>query len=138
LVIDASVTAAWVLPDEATPLGAELHRLALTEGMVVPFIWPVEMANILLKAERRGRIDADRRRRAAISLCAKPPEIDSLEQSSLCVAASALAGTHMLSVYDALYLEVALRRSLPLATFDLRLARAAQVAGVAVLGASAA
>jgi predicted nucleic acid-binding protein len=132
-VIDASVAAAWFLDDERNVVANELQDRSLSDGVVAPFIWPGEMANLLLVAERRGRIRPEQRLRALSVLRATAAEIDSAEQATFCAASTVLAARRGLSVYDALYLELALRRGLPLATFDNRLAEAARLEGVVIL-----
>jgi predicted nucleic acid-binding protein len=132
-VADASAAAAWVLPDEKNPAADLVFDRAMREGFVVPFIWPAEIANLLMMAERRGRIDTAKRREAASILAGAAAEIDGAEQSTLCSAAALVASQHGLSIYDALYLELAARRGLPLATSDARLAKAARDEGVPLL-----
>lgn len=129
-VIDASIALAWCFDDEETrPADAVLARLA-TEPALVPSIWPLEVANGLWSARRRGRInDADLPRLRSL-LGALPVTVDqtSLETSLDDVLAQAIQ--HEISAYDAAYLWLALERGLPLATGDGRLRAAADRAGV--------
>jgi predicted nucleic acid-binding protein len=129
LVVDASITAAWFLPDEATP-GTEALLLATADREVwVPALWLLEMGNLLLAAQRRQRIDAARRRLLVEAASALRLRVDR-EPVSL-VVIDELAARHGLSAYDAAYLELAQRRKLPLATVDAALARAMAGDGIA-------
>lgn len=127
-VVDASVSAAWFLPDEATPYTrAALHATAAS-AVWVPALWMVEMANLLRSAQRRRRITAAKRAELAaaatalrLEVCREPVSLRALD---------ALAADHALSAYDACYLELALRRRLPLATLDRDLLAAMERCGV--------
>ncbi|MCY7315125.1 MAG: type II toxin-antitoxin system VapC family toxin [Rubrivivax sp.] len=115
-VVDASVSAAWLLPDEANALTtAVLHATARAE-VWVPALWLLEMANLLQNAQRRRRIGAAKRAELAqaaaglrLQVCREPVALTTLDR---------LAAEHALTAYDACYLECALRRGLPLATQD--------------------
>ncbi len=130
LVIDASVALPWFLHDERSAFtDAILSGLGETE-IWVPALWRLELANGLLMAERRRRIDRQTRLEAldlaegmAIRVDAAPPGLREI---------SALAERHGLTAYDAAYLELASRQGLALATLDRALAEAAAVQGVAV------
>ena len=127
-VPDASIAAAWVLPDEEAALAdLALDRLS-AETAKAPGVFWHEMRNLLLTAERRGRIDerhADasmaRLRRLPIAC---PGETDDRE-------VMALARTHRLTAYDASYLALAIREGCALASLDRRLNEAAAAEGVA-------
>lgn len=127
LVVDASITAAWLLPDEATPTTEALLQATAERDVWVPALWLLEMSNLLLTAQHRKRIDATRRRlvEAASALRLR---IDREPVSLLVI--DELASRHGLSAYDAAYLELALRRKLPLATVDAALSRAMAAEGV--------
>ena len=128
-VLDASVAAAWVLPDkDAAIADVALDRLG-TETAKVPGLFWHELHNLLLSAERRGRIDggyADasmaRLRRLSI-VC--PDQYDDRE-------VMALARAHRLSAYEASYLALALREGCALASLDRRLNEAAAAEGMAM------
>jgi len=133
IVIDASVTMAWCFEDEATS-GAEavLDRLA-DEGVIVPVLWRLEVANVLLVAERRRRISEAQASRFVDVLSRLPVDVDPTPPDVAAVLD--LARRHALSSYDSAYLALAERLGLPLATIDVRLATAARAAGVPVLAA---
>ena len=131
LVLDASATLAWCFDDERNAESdALLDRLAVSTALV-PAIWHVELANALLAAERRRRITADEI--AHIYRLLNRLTIETDDPVLPAAPLLALARAHRLSAYDAAYLDLALRRHLPLATRDTALARAAEAAGVALL-----
>ena len=130
LVVDASVSAAWFLPDEATPATeAALHATA-TRDVWVPALWLLEVGNLLSRAQRRKRITADKRRDLAMAASALRIKVD--REPVTIAALDDIAARHGLSAYDAAYLELAVRLGLPLATQDQALAAAMATAGVAV------
>ena len=129
LIIDASIAAAWLFSDETEPRAdAALARLAEDDAFV-PQLWHLEIRNVLLVAERRGRISAEHATEFLNALAALPIQTDTTPD--LAVAFN-LARAHGLSFYDALYLEVAQRRAGTLATLDSKLARAAAAAGLSL------
>lgn len=131
-VLDASITLAFMMPDEGTS-GPVLDRL-MQEGAIVPSLWRLEVANALLVAERRGRIDAAFREEAIADLMVMPVVCDAETDAHAWEGSLDLAFRHRLSTYDAAYLELAKRRAAPLATLDAALARAAEAEGVPVIG----
>jgi predicted nucleic acid-binding protein len=132
-VIDNSVALAWCFEDEQTAdVMALLDRVA-EAGAVAPQLWPIEALNGLLTAERRGRINGEVRRRLAGFLGELPIRIDDETASRSWTTTARLAEQHRLTVYDATYLELALRLGLPLATRDTALAAAAEAVGVSLL-----
>lgn len=131
-VLDHSVAVAWVLGEE--PTGADAVMGFLEEGEArVPAVWPMEFANALLVAERRGRLSMADAARIAELILALP--ISVLVETPLRIVSTvlALAREQGLSVYDATYLDLAMREGLPLATLDRRLADAARRCGVPLL-----
>ena len=137
LILDASVTLAWLLPDEVDrERAALLVERAFVEGAVAPPIWPSEVGNALLVAERRGRVparDSERLTRSFLALAANV-EIAAGHDAPALGRRPDLARRHGLSFYDASYLELAGRLALPLATFDARLRRAAEAERVPLAG----
>jgi predicted nucleic acid-binding protein len=127
-VVDASVGAAWFLPDEATPY-AEAAFQATAEGEVsVPAIWLLEMGNLMLSAQRRRRITAAKQQELVVHAQALRLRVD--REPLAMTTLDALAARHGLSACDAAYLELARRRHLPLATLDEALLKAMADAGV--------
>ena len=129
-VLDCSVTMAWIFHDEATEATDRLREALLDTRAFVPALWPIETANVLLAATRRGRVAQDEWPGIRAHLDALPIEVDQVSASRTWSAALDLANAHALSVYDAMYLELAVRMQMPLATLDRALLRAAQSAGV--------
>ncbi|HMW24091.1 MAG TPA: type II toxin-antitoxin system VapC family toxin [Burkholderiaceae bacterium] len=128
-VVDASVAAAWFLPDEATPFTEAALNATAGGGVWVPALWRLEIGNLLLGAERRRRITSDKRVELVALAAAVRLQVD--REPVDMVALDALAARHGLTTYDASYLELALRRRLPLATLDKALLAAMLSAGVA-------
>ena len=129
-VLDCSLTMAWIFPDEATDATDRLREALIDTPAFVPALWPVETANALLVATRRGRIAQDEWPEIRAHLDALPIEVDPVSASRTWGAALDLANAHGIAVYDAMYLELAARMRMPLATLDRALLRAAQSAGV--------
>ena len=133
LVLDASAAAGWLMPD-LMPNGAPPGEIADAVGagpLSAPWLFWVELRNILLVGERRGRLPAG----AAEAFLAAVDELGvELDTEASSTRVLDLARRHRLSAYDALYLETALRRGLPLATLDSALAGAARKDDVHVLG----
>lgn len=133
-VLDASIALAWCFADDATPAtDALLDRLA--DEAVAPALWRIEVANALAMAERRGRLSVAGLTRSVGLLQRLAVAID-LEGSERAFRELLdLARSEPLTVYDAAYLELALRLGLPLASKDARLRTAAAGLGLTVLGA---
>ena len=129
-VLDCSVTMAWVFSDEASDETDRLRESLIADSAFVPALWPIETGNVLLMATRRGRINRNDRRRIRVALQALPINIDPVTTDRVWTAVIELAEGTGISVYDAMYLELALRLRLPLATLDRALATAARASGV--------
>lgn len=128
LVVDASVGAAWFLPDEATPYTEAALQATAERAVHVAMLWLLEMGNLLLSAQRRRRINDAKRRELVTRAQALRLQVD--REPVLMTTLDALAARHALSVYDAAYLELALRLRLPLATLDVAMLKAMTDAGV--------
>jgi len=129
-VLDCSVALAWLFPDESTKETDHL-RDSLVEGRAfAPALWPIEVANVLLVATRRGRVNPDEWEQIYANLEALPIEIDPVSTTRVWGRTLRLANAHRLSVDDAMYLELALRMRLPLATLDRALGEAARTEGL--------
>ncbi len=131
-VLDCSVTMAWVFPDEANEVTDRLRDSLVGSRAFVPALWPIEVANVLLVATRRGRIPRSDWSRIPRSLGALPIVIDPVSTSRIWDEVLDVAQTHRLSAHDAMYLELAIRMQLPLATLDRSLAAAGRAAGLEV------
>jgi len=132
-VLDCSVVLTWILPDEARHRVETLQERLVSEGAVVPEIWALEVANALLVAQRRGRLNEKDIERALEDLAALPIEVDQETHQHALKATFALANKYKLSSYDAAYLELARRQRLPLATLDRKLRSACRSAGIELL-----
>ena len=130
-IIDASVTMSWYLAEEASPAGKLAFEQLGAVGATAPVLWWFEVRNALVVNERRGRLDTAGTVGILAHLGGLPIRLD-VDQNSDAVLA--LAREHRLTVYDAAYLELALRADAPLATLDRQLARAARAAKVPLLG----
>jgi predicted nucleic acid-binding protein len=130
-VVDASVTACWLMPDESHPSARAAFELLDRMDAAVPAIWWFEARNVLVMNERRGRmggVDLNR----AFELLNKLPVVLDREPDETAILR--LARRHRLTVYDAAYLDLALRRAAAIATLDKALAGAAVAEGLAVVG----
>jgi predicted nucleic acid-binding protein len=127
-VVDASVSAAWFLPDEANPNTEAALQATATLDVWVPALWLLEIGNLLLRAQRRKRITAVKRRELAVAASALRIKVD--REPVAITTLDEIAARYGLSAYDAAYLELALRRGLPLATLDDALNAAMVKAGV--------
>jgi predicted nucleic acid-binding protein len=133
-VPDASVTVTWCFEDEATSwTDALLARLKASDEAIVPAHWPAEVSNAILMAVRRGRISGEKAGRFFEDLRALPIHVDPFSSDYAFDRVFALAGHHRLTAYDAAYLELAIRMSLPLATLDEDLQEASRAAGIPLL-----
>ncbi len=133
-VVDSSVALSWCFEDERTPATLALLERVAEVGAVVPQHWPAEVLNGLMMAERRQRVDAARRRQLADFLRDLPLAVDPETTTQLWDATQRLAERFRLTVYDAIYLELAQRKNLALASLDKELCSAAAGLGVPVLG----
>ena len=137
LVIDASIALSWCFEDESSALSdAVLQRLERMRA-VAPALWPLEVANGLRSAERRGRMDEQAIPAATQLLMTLPIDVEDVTGLEGVIARILpLARSLGLSAYDAAYLDLATRRGLPIATADEQLARAAEAAGVDLIEAT--
>lgn len=133
-VLDSSAALAWVLKGERTARTEALLNQAGEHGATVTSLWPIEVANVLLTYERKSIITAAERASAMNVYAKLPITVDDQTGTRAWGSAYDLALAHKLTVYDAGYLELALRSGLPLATLDSALVRAATKLGVPVLG----
>ena len=133
LVLDTSVTIARLFAAERTEAHRETFRRVVAEGAVVPSLWRLEVANVLGIAVRRGRCDESYARRCLERLASLDIAIDAETDTHAWGETRRLAAVHELTIYDAAYLELAIRRALPLASCDAALLRAARNAAVAIL-----
>jgi len=133
-VVDCSIAMAWLFSDEATPKTAALLNRLTTETALVPAGWFIEITNVLAMAERKGRIKPMESDAFIADLSKLGIERDDEAPDRAFTHLLALCRKHRLSSYDAIYLDLAVRRNLPLATLDDALRKAAHKVGVRLLG----
>ena len=131
LVVDASASVAWFLPDEFDAQAAALLDFVAVHGALVPALWAVEMQNALRNAHRRRRVNADGAQDILLRLAQLPLRVVDATERPAFHGALALALEHDLSVYDAVYLDVAMRYRAHLASRDARVVAIAQSVGIA-------
>jgi predicted nucleic acid-binding protein len=129
-VLDASVTLSWAFEDEGGEYAREVLNRLKTEEACTTALWPLEVSNGLVVAERRGRIDPAASARFTRLLLALPIVVDPMDRRRTFEQARLLAQRRHLSAYDAQYLELAVRYGIPLASLDEGLRRAAEEEGV--------
>ena len=134
IALDTSATIAWVYEGETSrPVRAVFDQVT-ESGAWVPGLWRLEIANVLEMSVRRGSHDAAFREMTLADLALLPIQVDPDTNDRAWGATIRLAERHRLTVYDAAYLELALRRGLPLATLDRELRVAAKAEDVTLLG----
>ena len=132
LVIDSSAALSWCFEDESSPETDALFERVRDLGAVVPGLWHLEVANVLLQAEKRGRITTGDVTMRLELIAALPITTDSETTVRAWREILALARAQGLTTYDAAYLELAIRRGLPLQTKDEALIGAAKRCSVMV------
>ena len=132
IVIDASVALAWCFPDEASDYADDVLVALEGHSILVPTLWPIEITNALLVAERRKRIKQSAIRQFVELLDGLTVVMNSQSVTESVSNVLPLAREHGLSAYDAAYLDVALRHGSPLATLDINLQKAGREAGVEI------
>jgi predicted nucleic acid-binding protein len=132
-VLDASTALAWCFRDEDSTDADRAQQVLADSTALVPRIWHAEVANGLVAGERRKRIDWPDLERSVALLETLDIRIDLTEIASRWMPLIQLARAHRLSLYNAIYLDLAMREHLPLATVDTALARAAEAVGLALV-----
>lgn len=134
IVIDSSVTLAWIYSDETTEPVQQVLDTVGNHGAWTPSLWRLEVANVLEMGVRRGRHDAVFRDATLNDLALLPINTDAETDRQAWGATLRLAERHRLTLYDAAYLELAKRRGLPLAALDDELRTAANAEAIVLLG----
>ena len=131
-VVDNSVVMSWCFKDETNNY-ADTVLDRLTELVaVVPSIWPLEVVNVLLVAERQKRLSESDSIRF-LTLLSQLPILVEYERPEMMKALLALARSNNLSSYDASYLDLAMRKGVPIATLDNKLIKAAKRIDIPIL-----
>jgi predicted nucleic acid-binding protein len=132
-VVDTSIALSWCFEDEASAATDALFEQVRDKGALVPGLWHLELANLLLQAETRGRITAADSALRLELFAALPIMIDTETSARAWREIVALARSERLTTHDAAYLELAIRSGAPLMTKDNTLAAAARRVGLTVL-----
>lgn len=132
-VVDASVAMAWCFEDEADTYADSVLDLLADSEALVPSIWPLEIANVLLVAERRKRLTEADSLRFVELLRNLPITIDHESSERALSEVLFLGRQQALSSYDASYLELAMREGVALATRDGVLRKASEKCGVKLI-----
>ena len=125
-VIDNSVVMAWCFEDETSQYADTVLDKLEVSTAIVPSIWPLEVGNVLLVAERKKRLSESDSARFIALLTELPITIEQEPPGRMLKEILALAREHQLSSYDASYLDLAMRKGLPIATLDNGLVAAAE------------
>jgi predicted nucleic acid-binding protein len=133
LVVDCSVAVAWCFEDEASAAVDAILERVRDEGALVPALWHLELGNVLVQAERRGRLTAADTTTCLELIATLPILTDGETPERALREVLTLARAEGLTTYDAAYLELAMRKGLPLASKDRALVAAADRAGIANL-----
>ena len=132
-VIDNSVVMSWCFKDETNKYAdAILHKLCEARA-VVPSIWPLEVVNVLLVAERRKRLSEADSTRFITLLTQLPIIVEQERPENMMKELLTFARANNLSSYDASYLDLAMKRGYPIATSDNKLIQAARRIDVQIL-----
>jgi predicted nucleic acid-binding protein len=134
LVVDASMTIAWLFRDERSDLPQAVLRRVAAEGAAAPSIWRLEVANVLRNSVRRGRCSDDYASRCLQRLGRLRIIVDGETDRHAWGATRAVSREHNLTLYDAAYLELAVRLGQPLASRDVALLNAARAVGIDAVG----
>jgi predicted nucleic acid-binding protein len=133
-VLDASFALSWFFDDEFSSYSASIAEIMPRSQALVPIVWPLEMANGFLTAFRRGRLPETKAPALIGALDRLRVDIDrGIAPEFLTQATLTIGIAHRLSAYDASYLELAMRRGIPIATQDERLLRPTSAAGIEIL-----
>ncbi|MBM3647986.1 MAG: type II toxin-antitoxin system VapC family toxin [Alphaproteobacteria bacterium] len=132
-VLDVSVTMAWCFEDESTDATWRLLDQLATDTALVPTIWAPEVANVLLVAERRRRLDRAQSRAFTARLLSLPIVVEGATRGHVLRTVLTLGRETGLAAYDAIYLDLAIRHDLPLATLDRSMRAAARKSRTRVL-----
>ena len=131
-VLDASVSLCWCFENQATKYTERVFDwMAGGAEALVPFLWPAEMANGLVSAERRKHSTPARVAALLEAINQWPIHVDRAGIDRVFQQILTLARECALTTYDAAYLELAMREALPLAALDNRLRKAALATGIA-------
>jgi predicted nucleic acid-binding protein len=131
-VLDCSVAVAWFFEDETDAYAEGIEDSLASATALVPSLWPLEVGNALLMGERRKRATEAKVTQFITLLQSLPITVDDETTARAWSETLSLARSQKLSTYDAAYLELAMRRSVPLATLDAKLRASAKAIGISL------
>lgn len=132
-VLDCSVTMAWCFEDESNDYTDSILESLNDTTAIVPTLWPLEVANVLLLSKKEKRVTEIQSASFIDILSSLPIVVDPSTTSRAMHSIFVLAGETNLTIYDAAYLELALREKIPLITLDEALNKAASKLGIKTL-----
>ncbi|MDX8390521.1 MAG: type II toxin-antitoxin system VapC family toxin [Mariprofundaceae bacterium] len=135
-MLDNSIVMAWCFEDESNTVADVVLESLEQSRAIVPAIWSLEVGNVLLVAERRGRLSEADSVRFLSMLSSLPIHSESETRQRAMSDIFSLAREHQMSTYDASYLDLAMRQGLPIATLDKKLMHAAKRSQVSIVGES--
>ncbi|MEY3235756.1 type II toxin-antitoxin system VapC family toxin [Aquidulcibacter sp.] len=133
LILDCSLAMAWCFEDEASPEADAVLDRVRDGGAIVPALWYWEVGNVMTMAQSRGRLNESECAIRLALLAALPIKTDDVGVAKAWHETLSLAKSHGISVYDAAYLELALRQGGELATKDKALDAVANKLGIETL-----
>jgi predicted nucleic acid-binding protein len=132
LVVDASAALPWFFADEKSEESDRVLAEIYRDGAIVPVLWPIEVGNALTMGLRRKRLSEADWLKSLSTIARLPISVEPLEHPKALSNLPSLAHKHGITFYDALYLELAMRLVLPLASFDADLLKAARAENVRI------
>jgi predicted nucleic acid-binding protein len=132
LVVDASAALPWFFADEKSDESDRVLAEIYRDGAVVPVLWPIEVGNALTMGLRRKRLSEADWLKSLSTIARLPISVEPLEHLKALSNLPSLAQKYNITFYDALYLELAMRLALPLASFDADLVKAARAENVRI------
>lgn len=125
-VLDCSLTMAWLFEDEGNQATDDILHQMKNRIAVVPTIWPLEVANVLLISQKHKRISAAKAAGFIDALADLPIIVDETTSSRAMHSIYTIAETNRLAIYDAAYLELAIREKIPLLSLEQDMVKAAK------------
>jgi predicted nucleic acid-binding protein len=132
LVVDASAALPWFFADEKSDESDRVLAEIYRDGAIVPVLWPIEVGNALTMGLRRKRLSEADWLKSLSTIARLPISVEPLEHLKALSNLPSLAQKYNITFYDALYLELAMRLALPLASFDTDLLKAARAENVRI------
>jgi len=132
-VVDNSVVMSWCFKDETNQYADAILDCLSDATAFVPSIWPLEVVNVLLVAERKKRLSEADSVRFITLLSQLPIIVEHERPERMMKDLLALARSNNLSSYDASYLDLSMRKGIPIATLDTRLITASKKTNIPIL-----